>query len=189
MINLDKGGHVSFAQADSGLIEVTATWSSPFDVDLVALYDLNDPFVKEENRKSAVQALDTCGNLGKAPYILFGGDSRSGGSERLTINLPRAYNLQRVLIFAYIYGPGTWKDVKDAEVVVHHPTEREDHVFKLQGATRQEKNAKSCALVDLHTDGNGGLTLTSLGKYFDNTHREIDAHYGFGINWVDRSKD
>lgn len=142
MINLDKDGHVSFAQADSGLIEVTATWSSPFDVDLVALYDLNDPFVKEENRKSAVQALDTCGNLGKAPYILFGGDSRSGGSERLTINLPRAYNLQRVLIFAYIYGPGTWKDVKDAEVVVHHPTEREDHVFKLQGATRQELRAR-----------------------------------------------
>lgn len=189
MIILDKGGKISFEKAESGLIEVTATWTSPFDVDLVALYDLDDQFVKDAERRSAVQALgDNFGKLGKAPYILLDGDSRSGGSEHLTINLPRAQYLRRVLVFAYIYGPGTWKDVKDAQVVVRHPIERQDHVFNLQGATRQERKAKSCALVDLHTDGSGGLTLTSLGKYFEGTHREIDAHYGFGIDWVYGSK-
>lgn len=189
MTATNTGNPISFQKAESGLITVTSSWTSKYDVDLVALYELSDPFVKEEERKSAVQALGKMfGRIGRAPYILLDGDRRSGGQEQLKINLPRAHNLNRVLVFAYIYGPGTWKDVRDAQVVVHHPTERTDHTFRLQGTSRQEKNAKSCALVDLVSDGNGGLTLTPLGKYFDGTHREIDHYYGFGIRWGFGSK-
>lgn len=170
---------VNLTKASIGLVDVTLTWTSQTDVDLGVMYELADG-----SQPRVVQALDhDFGNLDAPPFIALSGDDRSGGREVVTINLAQASNIKRALVFAFIYDGGDWRDVGDAEVTVKHPALGEFY-FSLNGA-----KAKSCALVDLQADGQGGLNMTRLGEFFAGYHQEIDRRYGWpNINWVAGSK-
>lgn len=170
---------VNLAKVDNGIVEVALTWTSQTDVDLAVMYELTDG-----SRPRVVQALDRhFGDLNVPPYIALSGDDRSGGREVVTINLAQAGNIKRALVFAFIYEGGSWQRVGDAEVTVKHPTLGEFY-FSLNKA-----EAMSCTLIDLRTDGRGGLDMTRLGEFFAGYHQEIDRYYGWpNINWRAGSK-
>lgn len=181
-VNLEKKPmpqSVNLTKSPGGVIEVVLTWTSRTDVDLAVMYELTDG-----SERRVVQALDrNFGSLDAPPYIALSGDDRSGGREVVTINLAQAGNIRRALVFAFIYQGGSWQKVGDAEVTVKHPVLGRFY-FPLNKA-----RAKSCALVDLQADGEGGLNMTRLGEFFSGYHQEIDSHYGWPkINWVAGSK-
>jgi len=182
VVNLEKKPmpqSVNLTKVDNGIVEIILTWTSRTDVDLAVMYELTDG-----SQPRVVQALDRhFGSLNASPYIALNGDDRSGGREIVTINLAQASNIKRALVFAFIYEGGNWRGVGDAEVTVKHPALGEFY-FSLNKA-----RAKSCALVDLQADGQGGLDMTRLGEFFTGYHQEIDHHYGWpNINWVAGSK-
>jgi tellurite resistance protein TerA len=145
------------------------------------MYQLTDG-----SQPRVVQALDkNFGSLNSAPYVLLSGDDRSGGSENLKINLAKADEIKRLLVFAFIYAGSNWKKVGDAQVRIQNPVGGDDYLIRLEGA-----KAASCALIDLQNDGSGNLRMTRLEQYFRGFHQDIDSYYGWpNINWVKGSKD
>jgi tellurite resistance protein TerA len=184
-INLEKGTPISLQKVDGGVMSVTLTWQSPrVDVDLACMCQTFDERGRLETPK-VVQALgNSFGSLHSRPFVQLDQDARSGGSsETLTVNLSQAQYISRLLVFAYIYEGGQWKDAGDARVVVNHPAQGE-FVFDFS-----EKNARTCTLVNLQNDGSGNLTLTREEVFFKGFHQDVDKHYGWPkINWVAGSK-
>lgn len=178
-VKLEKGKPVSLAKSN-GIMTVTLRWTSRTDVDLACMHELVG------HKPSVVQALDKdFGSLERPPYVSLDRDDRAGGQETLRVNLAHAAEIKRLLVFAYIYEGGTWRNVGDASVTVEHPSET--YEIKLNGGGWR---SKSCALVGLRSDGNGGLTLSHEEVYFNAFHEEIDRHFGWpNINWVKGTKD
>lgn len=100
--------------ATGGIMRVNLNWSVPssgglfgrkrgnggLDLDLCAFWELAD------GSKGCVSALDTFGNLHKAPFMALDQDDRTGGSaagENLSINLDHTADFRRILVFASLY--------------------------------------------------------------------------------------
>lgn len=175
-INLEKGQRVSFVKS-AALATVTLTWTSDSDPDLGALCKARDcdPYV--------VQALGkTFGMLGKPPFALLDRDDRNGGQEVITINLARADQIERILVYGTIYRGGTWRNVGDARVTVRHP-DHDEYIVDLS-----KSDARSVGLIDFRHE-NGGLVMTRLEDFIFGTEPDIDRFYGFpNLKWKTGTK-
>ncbi|GEE00712.1 hypothetical protein nbrc107696_11580 [Gordonia spumicola] len=151
--------------------------SSAIDLDLAAMYELAD------GSKGVVQALgNSFGDLNGPPFIFLDGDDRSGssvGGENLYVNLQDVNRFRRVLIFAYIYEGATNWSAADG-VVTLMPTNGPQVEVRLDSADDQ---AVSCAIAML-TNVNGELHVNREVRYVRGAQRDVDAAYGFGMNWT-----
>lgn len=157
------------------------TGGGKVDLDLGCLFKLHD------GRAGAVQALgESFGSLQQPPYIQLMGDDRSGASaagEFLHINGRQWDQLERVVIFAFIYeGVPNWAET-DAVVTIQTPGQPTLEI-RLDS---HRNDQRMCALAMLENQG-GNLKVTKLVEYFRD-HRVMDQAYGFGLRWVAGSKD
>lgn len=147
------------------------------DLDLGCLFELAD------GRKGVVQALGgSFGDLHGPPYIQLDKDDRSGTAtdgENLLISSAHQAEIRRMVVYAFIYeGVANWSQA-DAVATIHQPdgapiTIRLDEHRDGQGM---------CAVAQLRGSG-GGMELSREVVYFGGGHRELDAHYGWGMRWT-----
>jgi tellurite resistance protein TerA len=147
------------------------------DLDLACLYELAD------GQAGAVQALgDSFGSLEAPPYVRLDADDRTGaaaGGENLHVNLRHIHDIRRLLIFAFIYsGVPAW-DQADA-VVTLTPASGAPIEVRLD---EHAGGAPMCAIALLTNDGGNDFTVSREVRYVGG-HRELDAAYGWGLQWT-----
>ncbi len=145
------------------------------DLDLACMYELAD------GQKGVVQPLGgLCGNLHRPPYITLGDDNRFGAAsgETLYINLDKADQFKRLLIFAYIYSGAPAFSRVHAAVTLHPPTGQR-LVVELH---EQDPHARSCA-VALIENRDGQLTMRREARYVYGYQADLDRLYGWGLQW------
>jgi tellurite resistance protein TerA len=150
---------------------------SAVDLDLGCLWETAD------GSKGVVQALGNAfGALDRPPYVLLDGDDRSGaksGGENLLVNLDHLDAIKRILVFAYIYeGVPNWA-AADA-VVTLFPQGAAPIEVRLD---EHASGARSCAIA-LLTNSGAGLTVQREIRYLPGVQRDLDAAYGWGMNWT-----
>ncbi|WEB43597.1 hypothetical protein MOV08_32860 [Streptomyces yunnanensis] len=146
------------------------------DLDLACLYELAD------GRKGVVQPLGgLCGDLHGPPYITLGNDNRFGAAsgETLYINLDRADQFRRLLIFAYIYSGAPAFSRVHAAVSFLPPTGQR-FVVELR---ERVHHARSCA-VALIENREGRLFMRREARYVYGYQADIDRLYGWGLQWA-----
>ncbi|MFJ7176155.1 TerD family protein [Streptomyces massasporeus] len=167
-------------------------WSSKFgrptamhsdlDLDLCALYELND------GSKGVVQALgNSFGALHQPPYIHLDGDDRTGAvstGENLTVNLDHKNAFRRILVFVTIYeGARSFADLHAS--VTLRPQHGAPIEFSLDECTVP---SLVCALA-LITNTGGDLIVQREARYLVpdrgvSPQRTVDHVYGWGMNWT-----
>ncbi|MEU0178069.1 TerD family protein [Streptomyces massasporeus] len=167
-------------------------WSSKFgrptamhsdlDLDLCALYELND------GSKGVVQALgNSFGALHQPPYIHLDGDDRTGAlstGENLTVNLDHKNAFRRILVFVTIYeGARSFADLHAS--VTLRPQHGAPIEFSLDECTVP---SLVCALA-LITNTGGDLIVQREARYLVpdrgvSPQRTVDHAYGWGMNWT-----
>ncbi|WMX69198.1 TerD family protein [Streptomyces collinus] len=167
-------------------------WSSKFgrptalhsdlDLDLCALYELND------GSKGVVQALgNSFGALHQPPYIHLDGDDRTGAvsaGENLTVNLDHKNAFRRILVFVTIYeGARSFADLHAS--VTLQPQHGAPIEFSLDECTVP---SLVCALA-LITNTGGDLIVQREARYLVpergvSPQRTVDYAYGWGMNWT-----
>lgn len=155
---------------------LSAASSGGIDLDLAALYELND------GRKGVVQALgNTFGNLDGPPYVKLDADDRTGSSaagETLFINLDHTADIKRILVFAFIYeGVPAWDQAN--AVVTLYPVQGPPIEIALD---ETRAGARTCAIAMLQNAG-GDLTVSREVRYIDGAQDKLDAAYGWGLDW------
>lgn len=155
------------------------------DLDLGCMYELAD------GRRGVVQALgNSFGDYDGAPFIRLDADDRTGAAangENLYINGERFDQIQRALIFSFIYeGVPNWS-ATDGVVTIAAPGQAPIEV-RLDGGERQ----MMCAIAMIE-NRNGGLVVTKLAEYFQqqgmtSAHELMDRHFGFGMRYKAGSK-
>ena len=190
-INLQKGQKVSLKKGGSaglGEILVNLNWnakpkgflagllSSGIDLDLGCLFELKD------GNKGAVQALGNAfGWLNRPPFIALDGDDRTGAAaagENLRINGNEIKNIQRILVYTFIYeGVANWKQA-DATVTLKYPG-AEDLVVKMD--TFNSSN-KMCGLVLLENVNDETFSVEKIVQFYQG-HEDLDRAFGWGLRW------
>lgn len=191
-INLQKGQKVSLKKGASsaglGEILVNLNWnakpkgflagllSSGIDLDLGCLFELKD------GNKGAVQALGNAfGSLNRPPFIALDGDDRTGAAaagENLRINGNEIKNIQRILVYTFIYeGVANWKQA-DATVTLKYPG-AEDLVVKMD--TFNSSN-KMCGLVLLENVNDETFSVEKIVQFYQG-HEDLDRAFGWGLRW------
>ncbi|MBX6391241.1 MAG: Tellurium resistance [Frankia sp.] len=147
------------------------------DLDLAALWELND------GRAGVVQALGNAfGSFDRPPYIQLDADDRTGASvngENLYVNLAHAHEIRRILVFTFIYEGVASFDQADA-VVTLTPANGAPIEVRLD---ERAGGARMCAIALLTNDGRGDFTVRREIRYVQG-HRQLDATYGWGLNWT-----
>ena len=191
-INLQKGQKVSLKKGASsaglGEILVNLNWNakpkgflagllaSGIDLDLGCLFELKD------GDKGAVQALGNAfGSLNRPPFIALDGDDRTGAAaagENLRINGNEIKNIQRILVYTFIYeGVANWKQA-DATVTLKYPG-AEDLVVKMD--TFNSSN-KMCGLVLLENVNDETFSVEKIVQFYQG-HEDLDRAFGWGLRW------
>lgn len=191
-ISLEKGQKVNLtkkASASLGEILVNLNWNTgkkgflssllgggAIDLDLGCLYELKD------GRKGAVQALGNAfGSLQYPPFISLDGDDRTGAAaagENLRINGDKIAEIQRILVYTFIYeGIANWKQA-DAVVTIKYPG-AEDIIVRMD-----EFNSRDimCGLVLFENKNNETFSVEKIIRFFPG-HQELDRAFGWGMNW------
>lgn len=181
-ISLDKQG------ASFGEISVNLNWtrqnvgggwlkkgSGGIDLDLACLIELRD------GSKHVIQALGKgFGHYDAPPWVQLMGDDRTGDAgdgENLRINGGRWDQIQRILVFAFIYeGTPNWATA-NAVVTLKAPGQPE-LIARLDS---HNDRLSTCAIALLENEG-GRIRVTKLVDYFKG-HREVDQAHSFGIRW------
>ncbi|WP_141309939.1 TerD family protein [Streptomyces spinoverrucosus] len=155
---------------------------SDLDLDLCALYELND------GSKGVVQALGNAfGSLHQPPYIHLDGDDRTGAvesGENLTINLDHKQAFRRILVFVTIYeGASSFADLH--ATVTLQPQFGAPIEFSLDECTVR---SPVCALA-LITNTGTDLVVQREARYLVpdrgvGMQRAVDRAYGWGMNWT-----
>lgn len=152
----------------------------PLDLDLGC-------FVEDRyGNMTCVQALGrTFGKFDYFPYVKLRGDDRTGAvrdGEWLDINGKMWAEFNRILVFAFIYeGAPNWQET-DGVVRLLIPEQPEIEVRMNEYGLSQGM----CAVASLENDG-GRIRVNREVKFF-NGHRDMDNHYGWGMNWVAGAK-
>ncbi|GAA0390080.1 Tellurium resistance [Streptomyces luteireticuli] len=146
------------------------------DLDLACLYELAD------GTKGVVQPLGgLAGSLHAPPYVKLGDDNRFGAAsgETLYINLDRAAEFRRLLVFAYIYSGAPAFSRVHATVGFYPPTGQR-YVIELH---ERDRHARSCAvaLIERRQDG---LVLRREARYVYGYQADLDRLYGWGLQWA-----
>lgn len=187
-VELKKGQKVNLKKkVPVGEILINLNWDQPkkrflfgprpIDLDLGCLYELKN------GRKGTVQALGKAfGNLNAEPWIALDGDDRTGASaagENLRINGAKILEIQRVLVYTFIYeGAANWQTANGV-VTLRYPG-NEDIIVHMD----EYNNARRmCAIALLQNDGGDGFSVEKQVTFFDG-HAQMDKAYGWGMRWV-----
>ena len=187
-VELKKGQKVNLKKkVPIGEILINLNWDQPkkrflfsprpIDLDLGCLYELKN------GRKGTVQALGRAfGNLNAEPWIALDGDDRTGASaagENLRINGAKIPEIQRVLVYTFIYeGAANWQTANGV-VTLRYPG-NEDIIVRMD----EYNNARRmCAIALLQNDGGDGFSVEKQVTFFDG-HAQMDKAYGWGMRWV-----
>lgn len=151
------------------------------DLDLGCLWELRD------GRRGVVQALGRqFGSLTRAPFLELDGDDRTGDSaagETLRIDLSRAAEFRRILVFAYIYaGAPNWEAAQGRLSLAMGDVTKVD--AKLD---EYAQGARFCAALLLTSDGRS-LSVSREMRYVNGSQRDLDRMYGWGLSWAAGSK-
>jgi tellurite resistance protein TerA len=148
------------------------------DLDLGCLWEFAD------GSKGVVQAL---GNAFQAPYqgtpiIRLDGDDRSGsatGGENMFIDLSRVDEIRRILVFTFIYeGVPNWASADG--VVTLHPAAGPEIEVRLD---EPDPSSPTCVIAMLENQG-GDLVVRREVRYIRGGQADIDAAYGWGMEWA-----
>ena len=151
------------------------------DLDLGCLYELQD------GSRGAIQAFgNKFGSLDSAPWIALSGDERTGDTqgddEEIAINGRYWDKIKRIVVYMYIYdGAAKWSDIKP-HIMLDIPGENDLAVV----LSDHDDTLPLCAVGGLE-NVRGGIKLTNYTEYFPG-HREMDAAFGFGLDWGDGHK-
>ena len=187
-VELKKGQKVNLKKKVSiGEILINLNWDQPkkrflfapkpIDLDLGCLYELKN------GRKGTVQALGNAfGHLNAEPWIALDGDDRTGASasgENLRINGAKIPDIQRVLVYTFIYeGAANWQTANGV-VTLRYPG-NEDIIVRMD----EYNNARRmCAIALLENNGDDGFSVEKQVSFFDG-HAQMDKAYGWGMRWV-----
>jgi tellurite resistance protein TerA len=147
------------------------------DLDIAALYELSD------GSKGVVQALgNSFGAFDRPPYVVLDKDDRSGAStegENLFVNLAHVRDIRRLLIFTFIYEGAASFD-QAAGVVTLTPQAGAPIEVRLD---EEAGRARMCAIALLENSGGNDLVVSRQIRYV-NGHRDLDAAFGWGLNWA-----
>lgn len=120
------------------------------------------------------------GDLNQEPFVKHSGDDRTGANssgENLNINGTNWDQIQKVLVYTYIYeGVPAWSD-SDAIVTINCPGHEPIKVE--MGYQTTDKSC--CALVLLENDS-GRIKISKEVEFFS-SQEPMDKHYGFGFKW------
>jgi tellurite resistance protein TerA len=187
-VELKKGQKVNLKKKVSiGEILINLNWDQPkkrflfapkpIDLDLGCLYELKN------GRKGTVQALGNAfGHLNAEPWIALDGDDRTGASasgENLRINGAKIPDIQRVLVYTFIYeGAANWQTANGV-VTLRYPG-NEDIIVRMD----EYNNARRmCAIALLENNGDDGFSVEKQVSFFDG-HTQMDKAYNWGMRWV-----
>lgn len=187
-VELKKGQKVNLKKkASVGEVLINLNWDQPkkrflfsprpIDLDLGCLFELKN------GRKGTVQALGNAfGRLDQEPWIALDGDDRTGasaGGENLRINGAKISEIQRVLVFTFIYeGAADWQTANGV-VTLRYPG-NEDIIVRMD----EYNNARRmCAIALLENDGGDGFSVEKQVRFFDG-HAQMDKAYNWGLRWV-----
>ncbi|MCA8090886.1 TerD domain-containing protein [Burkholderia anthina] len=172
--------NLNWNQGRSGLLGGLLGKRDAVDLDLGCLFEMQDGL------KGAVQALGKCfGSLREEPYIQLMGDDRTGSvadGEWLRINGQQWSEIERILVFAFIYdGAPNWK-ATDGVVTIFVPGQPEIEVRMNEEGGRHGM----CAIALL--ENVNGTVKVSRRVDFHPGHEEMDRAYGWGMRWKAGSK-
>lgn len=187
-VELKKGQKVNLKKkVPIGEILINLNWDQPkkrflfgprpIDLDLGCLYELKN------GRKGTVQALGNAfGNLNAEPWIALDGDDRTGANaagENMRINGAKIADIQRVLVYTFIYeGAANWQTANGV-VTLRYPG-NEDIIVRMD----EYNNARRmCAIALLENNGGDGFSVEKQVTFFDG-HAQMDKAYGWGLRWV-----
>ncbi len=168
-----------------GLIRANLNWtkkqggffSSSVDLDLGAYIELLD------GSKTIVQALG--GNFEAEPYLKLLEDDRSGAStegEWIHIEGNKLNDVQRIMIFAFIYeGAPNWAKT-DAYVTIHVPDMPPIETRLSEGDAKKG----FCAIAELKVN-NGRVNVERVNRFFSG-HKDCDEAFNWGFSWTKGSK-
>ncbi len=151
------------------------------DLDLGCLYKLKNAV------RGGLQAFgDTHGALDKEPFIALSSDERTGDregpDETIVINGAHWEEIEKLLIYVYIYdGAKNWAAVRP-QIQVRVPGEQ-PMVVTLSAA---QKALPVCAVAHIENI-RGGIRMTGCLEYFPG-HAEMDRAFGYGLEWESGSK-
>lgn len=152
------------------------------DLDLGCLYQLRN------GGRGGMQAFGKMhGALESEPWIFLTGDERTGDrdgpDETILVNGARWQEIERILIYVYIYeGARNWAAVQP-QIQVRVPGEQP--MVVTLNACRPEMSV--CAVAGIESV-RGGIKMTSYLEYFPG-HAEMDRAFGFGLAWEEGRKD
>ena len=200
-VELRKGQKVSLtkkAGVSLGKISINLNWSQPekkktgflgsifgnkggIDLDLACLYEMKD------GRKGVVQALgNSFGSFQSFPYIELDSDDRTGMSnagETMRVNGGKVSEIKRILIFTFIYeGAANWAEARG--VVTVKCSGSPDIIVRMD---EYGSSKGACAIAMLENQGDT-FSVEKIVRFFSG-HREIDKAFGWGLRWVEGSKD
>ncbi|MDT3398019.1 Tellurium resistance [Streptomyces sp. B1866] len=145
------------------------------DLDLACLYELKD------GSKGVVQPLGNfMGSLNSAPYVKLDGDDRfgSGTGETIFVNMDHKDDIERLLVFVYIYD-GTPAFDRTRGVVTLYPSSGPQVVIHLD---ERDAQARSCAVVQIK-NVKGEMVVRREVRYVYGFQSELDRLYGWGLQW------
>lgn len=165
----------------SGFLSGLFGGNKGIDLDLGAFVELND------GSRHVVQALGNAfGNVNQPPYVALDGDDRTGeaeGGENLRVNGKMSTNINRILVYTFIYeGATNWQQA-DGVVTIKCPGS-EDVVVRMD----EHNNALGmCAIAQISRDSDG-FSVEKIVRFFDG-HKQLDSAFGWGFTWQPGSKD
>lgn len=150
------------------------------DLDLAAFVEFND------GSRAVIQALGNgFGDYSMWPYVKLLGDDRTGSSstgEFININGDHWSEIERVLIYAFIYeGTPSW-DKANAHVRITLPDQPE-----ITGNLDSSSTKHGCCAIALLSNEYCATRASKEIRYFEN-QEPMDHAYGFGFRWQAGSK-
>lgn len=125
------------------------------------------------------------GHYDRPPFIYLDGDDRTGAvttGENLHINGDRWDEIERVVIYTYIYSGAAQWAATDGVVTIRIPNQPEIEVRLTDG-----NHLTTCAIVELKNIA-GSIQANREVRYFKD-QQYLDQHYRFGFRWTQGSKD
>ncbi len=151
------------------------------DLDLGCLFELTT------EQKGVVQALGNAfGSYDHPPYVMLSGDDRTGAwaqGENLRINGEHIRQIRRALVYAFIYeGIRNWSQAN--AVVTIKQSGAPDIVIELD----EHHDGKIMCAIALFDNIGNTFSVQRLVQYFDG-HSDMDQAFGWGLRWVQGTKD
>lgn len=147
------------------------------DLDLGCLYELKD------GTKGVVQALgNSFGHMDYEPYVALDADDRTGaraGGENMRINGNKISQIQRILVFSFIYeGISRWTEADG--VVTIYQKDGPDIIVRLD---EHDNGKPMCAIAMIQNVGNETFSIERIVQYFAG-HRQMDEAFRWGMRWT-----